>query len=128
MTEYEQAVRNLKSYCNVISNDYNPKSWFGKFFVAIQTIQEQMDDGIPNVQLIISSAELIKNYTSEGKFGDRFRAMFGKIPNQEGNILDVIDIIEAHYRAIFDSMKGPKKQDFEMRPMTSLLLQLRQCA
>jgi hypothetical protein len=55
--------------------------------------------------------------------------MFGKIPNQEGNILDVIDIIAEHYRPIFDAMKrGPDEQRFEMRPMTSLLLQLRQCA
>ncbi len=41
---------------------------------------------------------------------------------------DVIGIIEKHYQARSESMKrGPAEKLFEIRPMTSLLDQLRQC-
>ena len=128
--EYNEAVRKLGKYCQSIPSDYKKTSWFGKIFFAIETIQKQLDDGIPDVQLIISSAELIKNQTTNPiGTATPFRHMFGKIPKEEGNILDVIDIIEKHYRPIFNAMKpAPRKQDFEIRPMTSLLDQLRQCA
>ena len=128
--EYTEAVKNLGQYCRSIPSDYNPRSWFGKIFFAIETIQKQLDDGIPDVQLIISSAELIKNLTTDSKgFATQFRDKFGNLQNNQGNILDVIDIIEEHYRTIFNVMKrSPDTQDFEIRPMTSLLDQLRQCA
>ena len=128
--EYNEAVRKLREYCESIEPGYNSRSWFGKIFFAIETIKKQLDGGIPDVQLIISSAELIKNQTTN-PIGSAtpFRHMFGKIPKEEGNILDVIDIIEEHYRPIFNAMKrAPRKQYFEIRPMTSLLEQLRQCA
>ena len=128
--EYTEAVPKLEKYCKTIPSDYNPRSWFGKIFSAIETIKKQPDDAIPHVQLIISSAELIKNETTNsGGFGTSFRDKFGNIPNEKANILDVIDIIEKHYRPIFDAMKhAPDKQNFEIRPMTSLLDRLRQCA
>ena len=106
------------------------RSWFGKIFLVIETIKKQLDDEIPDVQLIISSAELIKNQTTDSKgFATQFRDKFGNLRNNQGNILDVIDIIEEHYRTIFNVMKNsPDTQDFGIRPMTSLLDQLLQCA
>jgi len=128
--EYTEAVEKLGKYCRSIPSDYKKTSWFGKIFFEIEKIQKQLDDGIPNVQLIISSAELIKNQTTNQKgFATEFRRMFGRILNEEGNILDVIDIIAEHYRRKFDAMKsGPDEQHLEIRPMTSLLDKLRQCA
>jgi len=128
--EYTEAVEKLGKYCRSIPSDYNKTSWFGKIFLEIEKIQKQLDGGIPNVQLIISSAELIKNQTTNQKgFGTQFRHIFGKLLKEEGNILDVIDIIAEHYRHKFDAMKsGPDEQHFEIRPMTSLLDKLRQCA
>ena len=128
--EYNEAVRTLGEYCESIEPGYNSRSWFGKIFLVIETIKKQLDDEIPDVQLIISSAELIKNQTTDSKgFATQFRDKFGNLRNNQGNILDVIDIIEEHYRPIFNAMKrGPDTQDFEIPPMTSLLDQLRQCA
>ena len=128
--EYTEAVEKLGKYCQSIPSDYNARSWFGKIFVEIQKIKNQLEEWIPDVQLIISSAELIKNQTTDSKgFATQFRDKFGNLRNNQGNILDVIDIIEEHYRPIFNAMKrGPDTQDFEIPPMTSLLDQLRQCA
>ena len=128
--EYTEAVEKLQKYCQSIPSDYNKTSWFGEIFFAIETIQKQLDDAIPNVELIISSAELIKNQITDQKgFATEFRRMFGRILNEEGNILDVIDTIAEHYRRKFYAMKSsPDEQHLEIRPMTSLLDKLRQCA
>ena len=130
MSEYNQAVENLKSYCDKIPSDYNPDSWYGRIFFAIQTIQKQLDDGIPDVQLIISSVNLIHVLTGPATlWGHKFGSMYGKLPTQTGNILDVIEIIKEHWEPVWNRIQqGPQDKEIQIRPMTSLLLQLRQCA
>ena len=125
---YELAVERLRSYCHLISDDYNRDAWYGQFFYQIQIIQKQLDDEIPDVQVIISCVNIINTLTKT-KHGKTFRTTFGKISNHPENILDVIATIGNHFKLILsETQKAPRDKQTQIRPMASLLRRLRQCA
>ena len=125
---YELAVERLRSYCHLLSEDYDRKSWYGKIFTEILTIQTQLNADTPDVNIIISSVEDIQTLVKT-EHGKAFKESFGKKLNHPENILEVIATIGEHFTSIFNAMqKGPGKKQIQIRSMASLLRRLRQCA
>ena len=127
MLTYDEAVKQLKSFCHWISDDYNRDSWFGNFFTRILAIQTQLNADTPDFDQIISSVNDIETLTLTEK-GKAFRTTFGSISNHTDNILDVIETIGKHFLSLISTPKGPGHKQTQMRPMASLLRRLRQCA